>query len=1126
MKKLSGKIIFDILILALIGLAPLLWFQNANQVILGHDAGLTLNPIPHFFDRLFLWTERYGFGNDQAYALPGFFIHGLEAIVTYLGASVQLQQKITFIFWFMLPGLTMYYFASKLAKKLELQFFALPVSIFYMFNHFLLQGWLIAERTKFSVYAALPLIVAFLYDWTNKKRSTLKTSIFISIVLFFLNGAGSLPLFGGLMVVLLAFVIFYLLSSFSLKKILGLGKLLFLTLGISAVLHAYWLLPYVQFVFASYESAVAQAGGAGGVLGWLDYISRNSSLINLLRLQGVPEWYGNPYHPYANEFLKNPFLVLIGILLPIIAFLPLLIYKDKKKRLFILFFSFLALFSLIFVGGSHPPFGTIYLFLFKFVPGFIAFRTPFYKFAPALWFAYSVLIGFTVSFFIQKLNSKKKLLSVATYIVICAGIILYSYPFLTGSFFDYWVGERSTRVEVPSYVYEFGKFSETPERLHKRTLLLPPQSDNFRADVYEWGYWSLTPLTSLLTNASFVSINGGTSRNEAEMINSLYQEMRQNDPSWPKLAKLLGIESFLLRKDFVWEKTDTPTDNPLIYEKIMLNPQLKKAVQFGKWEVYDFVDENSVTPEVDMSTSISYIVGSPKDIGIAASLSSFPLHQPFYLSNSADESLLALANNIYVKPECINCLKKPDPVNTDLYMPALIRGSIFYPLIEIKKKMEEEKIQKKSAQEKLDFYLYKSLENVLALQKLVDEKGDTVFVVPIMQDYISALSKLNKEFKAQIAQISNDYLIKSMNILKTQEVIFLDKSAIVIDGENIKEINQAYDLMLDIKEIINRSIWQTDEIKKRFLVNVPMGKEYQLLYKPNDVSLSSFKTFKYLIDGREYSLTPIATESGWMSFGTYILEKGNHTVEITQPTVNLYSGLPIVQVSSTISGGCYFTNQIKGLRDEVYRISFKHKRISGAKKIVVRIKENASPTPLLDFRGDVLKANYYEENYSNFHTVRKDGDVFYIALCDGPTTDLDSVSSVTELRDISIEKIAVPDLVFYNGALEEEYPVKFDYVRKTQTEYTVKAELSNGKKYVLALNESSNNNWELEGMKSDKFIANGHTNGWIVDGDDGTGTIRYKTQSMVAIGFSITVLSVLTLILFVFINKYVEKNKK
>ena len=281
------KFIFEIIILIFIGLVPLLWFQKDN-IILGHDAGLTLSPISHFQDRLNSWTERFGFGNDQSYAIPGFFIHGLEAFVSWIGFSIQEVQKITFVFWFLLPGFTMYYFSSRLEKKLKLHYFALPVSIFYIFNHFLLQGWFVAERTKFSLYAALPLLLAFLFDW-KEKGQTFKTALLLSLTFFFLNGMASLPLFGGVIVTLLVFLIFYFLENFSIKGLVRLISL-FLLIGIlSFLLQAYWLLPYGYYVSHSYSDAVTFFGGTAGIQEWIRYISENSSFLNLFRLQGVPE---------------------------------------------------------------------------------------------------------------------------------------------------------------------------------------------------------------------------------------------------------------------------------------------------------------------------------------------------------------------------------------------------------------------------------------------------------------------------------------------------------------------------------------------------------------------------------------------------------------------------------------------------------------------------------------------------------------------------------------------------------------------------------------------------------------------------------------------------------------------
>ena len=47
-------------------------------------------------------------------------------------------------------------------------------SLFYMMNHYLLQAWTIAERTKFSIVAALPIVVLLIIKTLHKKESPVK----------------------------------------------------------------------------------------------------------------------------------------------------------------------------------------------------------------------------------------------------------------------------------------------------------------------------------------------------------------------------------------------------------------------------------------------------------------------------------------------------------------------------------------------------------------------------------------------------------------------------------------------------------------------------------------------------------------------------------------------------------------------------------------------------------------------------------------------------------------------------------------------------------------------------------------------------------------------------------------
>ena len=129
---------WEILIILFLGLTPLLWYKDPNSLALGHDMGFPIDPISFFKDRTFLWTDRVGLGWDQTLGSAAILIHGFEAAVASLGVPIFLVQKVVFIFWFVLPGLAMYYFVSTIHREKDQWFIRLAGSLFYMFNHFLL----------------------------------------------------------------------------------------------------------------------------------------------------------------------------------------------------------------------------------------------------------------------------------------------------------------------------------------------------------------------------------------------------------------------------------------------------------------------------------------------------------------------------------------------------------------------------------------------------------------------------------------------------------------------------------------------------------------------------------------------------------------------------------------------------------------------------------------------------------------------------------------------------------------------------------------------------------------------------------------------------------------------------
>jgi hypothetical protein len=1130
----NKKNIIELLIIIVLGLTPLLWFRG-NEIIMGHDAGLTLSPVPHFLDRLSSWTDRFGFGNDQTYAIPGFFIHGLEALVGVFTNDIQLVQKITFIFWFVLPGITMYYFASKLAKKYNFTFFALPVSLFYMFNHFLLQGWFVAERTKFSVYAALPIILALLFDWEERKRSTLFVGILISLTVFILNGVGSLPLFGGLIVSILVFIFWYFYQGFSNEKLRRILYLFFVIGLFSFLLNSYWILPFIYFISHSFSAVVSQAGGIGGVLGWLSYVSQDSSLINIFKLQGIPEWYQNPLHPYANVFLNNPLLIIVTSLIPVIAFLPLLLYRGNDTKKIILFFSVLALFSMIFIAGSHPPFGAIYVFLINFVPGFIAFRTPFYKFAPALWFAYAVLIGFTVNYALQKLSIGKKNTTYILYGLSCLAIVLYSYPFLTGSFFDYIKDLRTMRVNVPSYVYEYGKWSESEERINIRTLMLPPPSPAMKVDAYTWGYWSLSPLSSLLSNASVINNTGYMTEDETRLLDILYRKMKNNEPGWENLAKLLNIQSFVLRNDFAWDLKETPADNPEIYKDTLINSRFSLVKKFGQWEVYDF--NNSEHKErIHVADTLHYLEGSVKDIGNIVSFPTYTADSVIYVSGTPAtdvEELLNRAHTVFISPRCIMCSLAPPFVNEALFIPTFTPDSYLYPLVELREKGSLISPDSSPVMQ-VDYYLTKSLKDQKGLERVIDEKKSHEAIKKSIARYTSTLEQLNSALAILVKnndRNNNDLLVKVYAYLRIEKKNFVEKFS-TISGEIEPGLtNKAYDNIEKALALVANNAWYTSDLtNKKYIASSPQNGLYILAVKLASVSDSrnfSSRVIKYSIDDAGHTVKPQDLGNGWYSLGNVDIKKGIHTVEFEDsPQRNLYVSSESSQIVASVSGRqeCFRSPIIPSESGDTFNISMNYMQRQGHAQYFLFPLQQFDSLPVLSNKGLNFKQSSNLEHVSTVYSSANN-DGFYFMICPRIESEASKTESILEISNIVVNKMTTPELMLVNsiGSLDEN-EIVVSVARKTQTSYAVEA-TDNFKNRILLFNSSYSPNWELTGAGTNVFMANGYAKAWIINDDTKEIEIKYTPQRLVVLGFLISFVSLslsLILLIIMMFKKYAQ----
>ena len=1095
---------YEIIILCILGLTPLLWFHG-SEVILGHDSGLVMSPVTHFFDRLYLWTYRFGLGQDQSYALSGFMIHGFEAFVASLNLGLQATQKIVFIFWFLLPGITMYVFGKYVEKKFSFTNIALPSAVFFMFNHFLLQGWFIAERTKFSLYAAMPLLLLFLLQWVDKKRSTVKTSLFISLLFFFLNGNASFPLFGGIFVVLFAFLIFFIPSLFKTKRIGSLVLLIVLTGICSSLLNLYWFLPYYNFVKSTYSQAVAQVGGVAGVLTWVNYISKDSSILNLLRLQGIPEWYQNPDHAFANIFLTNPVLILISFCMPILAFLPLLFLKTFKNTKLILFLLFIAVISVVFVAGSHPPFGAIYVFMVKFIPGFVAFRTPFYKFAPSLWFSYSLLLSISVSFLLNRYVKKEIYKRVLTLFLVC-GIVLYSFPFLSGSFFDYVTNKRTMKTEIPSYVLQFKDWIDK-NNTNDKIIALPFSNRSFKVDAYTWHYWGLSPITSLLTNAPIVN-RTFMSDNELDIFDRLDLLMRRNDPGWKSFARSLDATLFLARSDFVADSEGSSTYPLISYMKAISDPEVTLVKEFGEWSLYRLSNRKDTN-----KVQLVELNGGSADIGIIASLPTFNQNNIVYqgdIDAETKEALKKYTTERYVVASCVFCSLEYAAFNKDLYRPLITKGSIFYPLADLKDKKQEKLLV---GIDKARYNLYKTLENLLAFDRVVIEDKDLDQIPGILDEFDQKMDLFQKELVVLLSSGNNynDFLLDTENVFRIEEELINENANKISDKVMLGRLAISFSKMRMVKDYVANKIWRTlNETDKRFLFHVNEDGNYLLYLRPNQTLKES--SISYEVDHEVFSQDSDTANSQWIELGQALLEKGDHRVQVTLPVLNLFTGTDSATINSTRWGSCYSSDIIKGETGESYKISFDHKRLKGNKKFYFKIGQWDEKPNLIDTtEGDIRSQGQWDTFETTYKSNSPIINNFYFSICNPPDSHETFESSI-EINTISIRKISVPQMVLVekvSGSPTVQLPIK----KIDSTSYSFEKHKSG----IVLLPFSYSNEW-ITGGEESKFLANGYANAWLVE-NESQGNIIYKSQRLVVVGFAISGLSFIAVLMYLIYEK-------
>ena len=723
MLKLDRHKAKEVIFLLFISLTPLLWLSG-NEVVLGHDSGFRLDVISYFKTLFYSWNPIHGFGADWSLN-KGFLLAQLpENFFSILLGSVSLGQRLAFFFWFFAIGISMYTLVNSFFPQKRFWIFRLFSSTLYVFNFFLLQGWFIAERAKFSIFVALPLIFLVLYKALDGSYKLSKAAMMFAIFLFFFNGGGSPPLYGP---IILIFTVTFLYLTFLNYLKTGKKALVYsLKVGTAFVssfllANAYWIVPQIEFVRQRYGEALTSVGGIQGVLDWERVVNKETSFINLFRLQGMPDWYSEG-HLYSKVFLESPLLIFGSLLFTGILLFGLLLYKRTQKKdrntklLYLLLLCFLI--GLVFAAGSHPPLGFIYVLLIKYIPGFAIFRSAFFKFAPAFFFSFILLVGYALNIIVLKFY-KKRLWFNFFGILSLMFVLFYHFPFFKGDFFD-WNKPFSTKVAVPEYVYEMSNHIDKSVPEDSRVLLLPPLDDLFHADSYSWGFWSLDVLPRLSTDRSIVT----NDTSFPSIVSEIYKAIEEKDNGrFTVLTRTSGIGAVLWRDDILYnDKTKGSTDVSVLEENLKSFDEITlDGYSGGPWRLYKLEDDN-------FQSRVFFpkdIVFTNSDIGVTGEVlkTKGKISTTFtdIPTGEIGQKIKSLASELVIEADCIFC--SPGQFNrlvgeVGLPKTTFLPGSVFYSLI----KNGEEILflnNKGSAEERIDFQISLASKRVAEIQKML-----------------------------------------------------------------------------------------------------------------------------------------------------------------------------------------------------------------------------------------------------------------------------------------------------------------------------------------------------------------------------------------------------------------------
>lgn len=586
MKRLGRIKIVEIIFLVLIGLTPILWFKG-DYLITGADINFPLEPVREFLRRTQAWDGVYQGGRDNGMNFSTLVFSGIEAFFYLFTHSIGWTERMTFVFWFMLAGFSVYFLTNIIFKD-KLFLIRFSVCLFYLFNFYHLSAWAGMHIAGITSIAVLPFMFGLFIKVINGE-GVFRNTILFGIFSIFSGGIWVNPpmacVFGSI------FFIYFLFGLIGEKGKFTVIYRVF-TLGLLYILlNSYILIPFANVLIEG-SNTIDNPLKDYNVVKYMYFQSAYSSPLNVLRLMGNSEFYhrlnsGEYYFPFFEKYIVRRLFVPGSFILPILAFMGVLLNtKDRNIR----FFLTIAVIGIMLGMGPHPPMNKIYPWLVSHLPGFYIFRSPWLKFGLLTMFGYSFLAGYGclciyegVRRFIPWRGWN------GIFIVGILGVYMFfMHSFILGQM--YTPKERRKElgplhIKVPDYVFRCGDWLDRM-RPDFNVALLPEEISN----LYEWGY---SGIDDVLTRISDKTILYGEYKEAVNIpplvrlyhlfVKALYLEFTYRIN---RLLDIMGVRYIIQRNDFRYYFYGIKDSPRFIRYRLKRQGGISHEISFGQWDIY------------------------------------------------------------------------------------------------------------------------------------------------------------------------------------------------------------------------------------------------------------------------------------------------------------------------------------------------------------------------------------------------------------------------------------------------------------------------------------------------------------------------------------------------------------